>query len=192
MLSYCPKWWSKKKEIAFCQLYFAIQTRKQELIKDATKEFERLVARKKLKETEKEFANTLYQREINGKGISEIRSCGDQVLFGGNTTKDMKRILGIKSRGALADHLSTVNIKAKDLASEMTIHNTKTQNLYGKEPIKEEHEGNNSEVRKMLIKRNIYPEKLPAEEDTKKLERKHNSIQKEIEERKKGKSLLNY
>jgi DNA-damage-inducible protein D len=52
----------RKQEIAFAQAYFAVQTRKQELIEDKMKELERLRARKKLTLTEKEFQELAFER----------------------------------------------------------------------------------------------------------------------------------
>jgi len=161
-----------KAAIATAQMYFAVQTRRQEVMSTHIEEIKRIEARKKLTETEKRFAETLYQRGIDGKGISEIRSVGDEVLFGGNTTQQMKEKLGVAPSKPLADFLPTVTIKAKDLAAEITTVNTREKNLSGKPKIKEEHKTNNSEVRELLGRRGIIPEKLPKEDDIKKVETK--------------------
>jgi DNA-damage-inducible protein D len=162
----------RKPEIAFAQVYFAMAARKQELLEKTVAEFERLVARRQLRDTEKEFAKTLCQRDVDGKGIAEIRGAGDQVLFN-SSTKKMKEKLGVEGKTPLADVLPTVTIKAKDLAAEMTTVNTKKKDLYGKEPIKGEHIRNNRGVRKALVDADIVPEELPAEEDVKKLEKRY-------------------
>ena len=158
-----------KEAIAAAQMYFAVQTRKHEVMSAEIEEIQRLEARKKLTETERKFSQTLYDRGVDGKGISEIRAVGDQTLFGGHTTQQMKDKLSVKQAKPLADVLPTVTIKAKDLAVEMTTVNTKGKNLQGKSPIKNEHVTNNQEVRALLKKRGIVPEELPAEEDIKKL-----------------------
>lgn len=170
---------SRKEAIALAQNYFASQTRKQELLETKEKEIERILARKKLSETEKKFSGVMTERGITGREIAEIKSSGDEALFG-NPTSTLKDNLGIRKQKPLADHLPTISIKAKDLATEMSVHNTNEKNLAGKNQIKSEHNRNNCAVRKMLTENGIYPERLPSEEDVKKLERKY--TQDEIKE----------
>jgi len=175
-----------KEPVAFAQAYFALQTRKQELLEERLALHERLEARNKLTKTEKELSSLIYQRGVDQKGFGIIRSKGDQALFGGHTTKTMKQVLKIPANRALADFLPTVTIKAKDLAAEMTNHNVKNSSVYGHENISNLHVGNNENVREALTKSGIYPEKLPPEEDIKKLERRFAS-----EEKKLSKSVQN-
>lgn len=163
---------SRKEPIAFAQTYFAIQTRKQEILEKRIGELERLEARKKLTQTEKELSTTLYEHEIDDQGFARIRSKGDQALFGGRTTIEMKKKLGVPAARPLADFLPTITIKAKDFAGEITHFNVKKENLQGEHQIAKEHEKNNRDVRQVLAKSNIYPEELPPEEDVKKLERR--------------------
>ncbi|MCI0382204.1 MAG: DNA damage-inducible protein D [Chlamydiae bacterium] len=163
---------SRKETIAFTQTYFAIQTRKQEILEKHIEELERIKARKKLMQTEKELSATLYEHGIDDQGFARIRSKGDQALFGGLTTIEMKKKLGIPSTRPLADFLPTITIKAKDFAGEITHFNVKKENLQGEHQITEEHEKSNRDVRQVLVKSNIYPEELPLEEDVKKLERR--------------------
>lgn len=161
-------------EIAFAQMYFAIQTRKQELFENQVQEIERLIARKRLAETDREFAGTVLNRNVDKPSLAEIISIGDYVLFGNNSTKDMKRKLFISAQGrALADFLPTITIKAKDLAAEATTFNTKEKDLWGKERIKQEHIKSNKSAREFLLNLDIIPEKLPPAEDIKKIERRH-------------------
>lgn len=162
----------RKEPIAFAQTYFAIQTRKQELIEKRIEELERLDARKKLTQTEKELSSTLYEHGVDDQGFARIRSKGDQALFGGRSTLEMKRKLGVPNSRPLADFLPTITIKAKDFAGEITHFNVKKENLYGENQITKEHEKNNQDVRRVLAKSNIYPEELPPEEDVKKLEKR--------------------
>jgi DNA-damage-inducible protein D len=163
---------SRKEPIAFAQTYFAIQTRKQEILEKRIEELERLEARKKLTQTEKELSATLYEHGIDDQGFARIRSKGDQALFGGHTTIEMKKKLGIPETRPLADFLPTITIKAKDFAGEITHFNVKKEKLQGERPITKEHEKNNRDIRQVLAKSNIYPEELPPEEDVKKLERR--------------------
>ncbi len=163
---------SRKEPIAFAQTYFAIQTRKQEILEKRIGELERLEARKKLTQTEKELSAALYEHGIDDQGFARIRSKGDQALFGGRTTIEMKKKLGVPAARALADFLPTITIKAKDFAGEITHFNVKKENLQGEHQITKEHEKNNRDVRQVLAKSNIYPEELPPEEDVKKLERR--------------------
>ena len=163
---------SRKEPIAFAQTYFAIQTRKQEILEKRIGELERLEARKKLTQTEKELSATLYEHGIDDQGFARIRSKGDQALFGGCTTIEMKKKLGVPAARPLADFLPTITIKAKDFAGEITHFNVKKENLQGEHQITKEHEKNNRDVRQVLAKSNIYPEELPPEEDVKKLERR--------------------
>jgi DNA-damage-inducible protein D len=171
----------KKEEIAFAQSYFAIQTRKIELIEERLNLKSRLENRDKLRAAEKQLSQNIYERGVDDKGFGRIRSKGDTALFGGYTTEDMKRRLGIKSTRPLADFLPTLTIAAKNLATEMTNHNVSEKDLYGESFITVEHVQNNKTVREMLGKRGIKPEELPPAEDIKKMERRVASDEKKIE-----------
>ena len=163
----------RKEEVAFAQAYFITQTRKIELLQQKMDELERIDSREKLRITEKEFGALAFSRGVDGRGIGEIRSFGDQALFGGKTTDAMKKKLGITNKKALADVLPNVTLKAKDLATAITTENTRRKNLHGKGPILNEHVVSNKSVRGALIQTNIYPESLPASEDIRKTESKH-------------------
>jgi DNA-damage-inducible protein D len=162
----------RKEQIAFAQSYFAIQTRKQELLEQRIALTERVLARKKLAGTEKELSGIVYERGVDGQGFARLRSKGDHALFGGKTTLEMKKKFGVPDKRALADFLPTITIKAKDLAAEITSFNTKKNNLRGEAPITAEHVKNNRDVRQLLGKSGIKPEELPPEEDARKLERR--------------------
>lgn len=170
----------RKEAIAFAQSYFALQTRKQEILEERLQLAERIQARAKLTETEKQLSSTLYQHGVDDKGFSIIRSRGDNALFGGNNTAEMKRRLGVTGSRALADFLPTVTLKAKEFAAAITDFNVKKKKLLGVQTIGNEHVQNNKDVRGVLIKSNIKPEELPAEEDIKKLERRVNSNDKKL------------
>ena len=171
----------KKEEIAFAQGYFAVQTRRAEIIAERLQEISRLETRDRLRASEKQLSQNIYQRGVDDKGYGRIRSKGDTALFGGHTTEDMKRRLGIKSSRPLADFLPTLTIAAENLATEMTNYNVEQKDLYGEIPITQEHVQNNVSVRNMLNQRGIRPEKLPAAEDIKKVERRIASDDKKIE-----------
>jgi DNA-damage-inducible protein D len=162
----------KKDEIAFAMNYFAVQTRKQELLEQRLKEWERLQAREKLTISEKELSGLIFQKGIDSAGFGRIRSKGDQALFGGKTTLDMKAKLGVPDNRPLADFLPTITIKAKDFANELTNVNIRKSDLKMETEITKEHVKNNTDVRGLLLKSGIKPESLPAEEDLKKVERK--------------------
>lgn len=162
---------SKKEEVAFAQSYFAVQTRKAELIEERLNQIVRLDTRERLRISEKQLSKNIFQRGVDDAGFGRIRSKGDQALFGGLTTEQMKRRLGIKS-GALADRLPTLTIAAKNLATEMTNYNVEQNDLYGEVNITKEHIQNNRSVRNMLGQRGIKPENLPPAEDIKKVERR--------------------
>ncbi|MBE5944345.1 MAG: DNA damage-inducible protein D [Lachnospiraceae bacterium] len=172
----------KKEEIAFAQSYFAIQTRKQELIEERIAFIERTEARGRLRESEKRLSQNIYERGVDDAGFGRIRSRGDQALFGGNTTQDMKHRLGVKENRPLADFLPTLTIAAKNLATEMTNYNVEEKDLMGESAITGEHVQNNLSVRDMLGKRGIKPEELPPSEDIKKLERRVKSQEKKLAE----------
>lgn len=163
---------TNKEEIAFAQSYFAVQTRKQELIEERLHYIERTEARGKLKESEKRLSQNIYERGVDDKGFGRIRSKGDTALFGGHSTQEMKERLGIKNNRPLADFLPTLTIAAKNLATEMTNYNVEENNLHGEKSITDEHVLNNTTIRNMLGQRGIKPEELPPAEDLKKLERK--------------------
>lgn len=177
-----------KHQIAFAQTYFAVQTRKQEIIEQRLLDAERVTAREKLTKSEKKLSGILYQRGVDDKGFAIIRSKGDQVLFGGHTTQMMKEKMGVPATKPLADFLPTLTIKAKDFANELTSHNTEVKDLKGADRIGKEHVENNKAVRQMLLQRGVKPEDLPAAEDIQKVKRKLDGDGKQVlKEAKRGK-----
>ena len=170
----------RKEEIAFAQSYFAVQTRKQELIEERIAYIERTEARGKLRESEKRLSQNIYERGVDDAGFGRIRSRGDQALFGGKSTQDMKKKLGVSDKRPLADFLPTLTIAAKNLATEMTNYNVEEKDLRGEGAITTEHVQNNLSVREMLGTRGIKPEELPPSEDIKKLERRVKSQEKKL------------
>jgi len=174
----------KKEQIAFAQSYFAIQTRKQELLEERIRLTERLQAREKLAAAETELSKNIFERGVDNKGFANIRSKGDCALFGGNNTSAMKRKLGIVENRPLADFLPKITISAKQLATEITNFNVKKNDLKGENKITNEHVKNNSDVRALFGKSGIKPEQLPAEEDLKKLEQRVKSADKGIANKK--------
>ncbi len=161
-----------KNEIAFAQTYFAVQTRKQEIIEQRLLDVERVIARDKLSNTEKKLSGIIFERGVDERGFAIIRSKGDKALFGGFSTNDMKRKLAIPENRPLADFLPTLTIKAKDFATELTSHNVVEKDLKGEGSISKEHVDNNMAVRKMLRERGVKPEELPASEDVAKVKRR--------------------
>jgi DNA-damage-inducible protein D len=161
-----------KDPIAFAQTYFAVQTRKQEIIEQRLSEVERLDARKKLSSSEKRLSGIIFERLGEGQSFARIRSKGDQALFGGRTTEDMKRTLAVPKSRPLADFLPTITIRAKDFANEITNFSINRDDLRTETTITHEHVKNNDDVRKLLLDRRIYPESLPPAEDIKKVERR--------------------
>lgn len=173
----------RKQEIAFAQAYFAVQTRKQELIEKKLLEYERIYVREKLTETEKELTGLAFERGVDGMGMARIRSKGDATLFWGNSTKTMKRKLSIHEDRSLADFLPTVLLKAKDLAAEVTNHNIRSNpNYQGETSIAHEHIKNNQWVRDFLMKSGITPEQLPKATDIQMLRRRQQSEAKSLSE----------
>lgn len=179
---------ASKQAVAFAQTYFAVQTRKQELIEQRLLDVERVTAREKLSKTEKKLSGIIYERGVDEKGFALIRSKGDAALFGGFSTNDMKQKLAIPPNRPLADFLPTLTIKAKDFATELTSHNVLDKDLKGDTAISKEHIDNNLAVRKMLKERGVRPEALPAVEDVKKLQRKLKAEEKKLAKNSKKKS----
>ncbi len=175
---------SRKEQIAFAQNYFAVQTRRAELISQRLLETERVKARAKLAETEKRLSGILYERGVDNMGFAVIRSKGDKALFRLDTAQ-LKRRFGAPDSRPVADFLPTIGIKAKDLAAEMTSTNVQTKELKGVNPIEREHIDNNLAVRKMLVERGIQPEAMPPAEDVKKVERRLESEKKKALKNKK-------
>ena len=173
----------RKEPIAFAQSYFAVQTRKQELIEERMKLLGRLEARDKLRASEKALSDNIFERGVDDTGFGRIRSKGDAALFGGNTTQAMKDKFGITQTRPLADFLPTLTIAAKNLATEMTNHNVQQVDIQGEPAITREHIQNNTSVREMLGQRGIKPEALPPEEDIKKLERRVKAEEKRLEKK---------
>lgn len=150
-----------KNEIAFAQTYFAVQTRRQEIIEQRLLEVGRVSARDKLSKSEKKLSGIIYKRGVDDKGFAFIRSRGDQALFGGYSTNEMKKKLMIPNGRPLADFLPTLTIKAKDFAIELTSHNVIEKDLSGESQISDEHVENNRAVRRILLERGVKPEALP-------------------------------
>ena len=169
----------RKPQVAFAQNYFAVQTRRAELVQKRILEHERVVARNKLAETENRLSGILYERGVDNKGFGIIRSKGDKALFHLDTAL-LKRKLGAPDNRPLADFLPTISIKAKDFAAEMTSVNVQQKDLHGQEQITREHVDNNAAVRNMLLQRGIVPEQLPPGEDVKKVERRLKSEEKSL------------
>lgn len=183
---------SLKNEIAFAQTYFAVQTRKQELIEQRLLDIERVTAREKLSKTEKKLSGIIFERGVDEKGFAYIRSKGDQALFGGFSTQGMKKRLAIPDNTPLADFLPTLIIKAKDFATELTSHNVVEKDLKGEQLISAEHVDNNKAVRKMLVQRGVQPESLPAAEDVNAVKKRLKTEDKKLlKEVKKGKGTKN-
>lgn len=168
----------RKEEIAFAMTYFAVQTRKLELIEQRLLDWERLQARNQLKESDKLLSGVLFEHGQDGPAISRIKSRGDTALFGGNSTAEMKKKLGVPDKKPLADYLPTITIKAKDFVNEITSFNVKKENMHSETQISQEHVRNNTDVRSLLADRGIRPEDLPAERDVTLLEREVKSQEK--------------
>jgi DNA-damage-inducible protein D len=169
-----------KDEVAFAQTYFAVQTRKQEIIEQRLLDVARITAREKLSKSEKKLSGIIYERGVDDKGFAIIRSQGDKALFGGFSTQDMKRKMQVPVSKPLADFLPTLTIKAKDFATELTSHNVVERDLKGHEMISDEHIENNKAVRKMLLERGVRPESLPPVEDVNKVRRRLESEEKKV------------
>lgn len=169
-----------KDPIAFAQAYFAVQTRKQEVVERRLAETERIEARRKLTESEKQLSGLIFEKLGDGQSFGRIRSKGDQALFGGKTTQQMKDGLGVPKSRTLADFLPTITIKAKDFANEITVFSVQRDNINSEAAITSEHVKNNSDVRGLLLERSIVPEELPPAEDAKKVERRLKAEEKRL------------
>ena len=169
-----------KNEIAFAQTYFAVQTRRQEIIEQRLLDVDRVSARDKLSRSEKKLSGIIYERGVDDQGFAIIRSRGDQALFGGYATQEMKKKLSVPENRPPADFLPTLTIMAKDFATELTSHNVIEKDLSGENQISNEHVENNQAVRKMLIERGVKPESLPPAEDVRKLQRKLDKDEKNL------------
>ncbi len=178
-----------KPSVAFAQTYFAVQTRKQEIIEQRLLDIDRVSARDKLSKSEKKLSGVLFERGVDSAGFAIIKSKGDQALFGGFSTGDMKRKLGVPDARPLADFLPTLTIKAKDFANELTNHNVVEKDLRGESNITKEHIDNNLAVRKILKERGVQPEALPPAEDVKKVSRRIESDGKNVAKPKKKSEL---
>ena len=171
---------TSKSEVAFAQTYFAVQTRKQEIIEKRLLDIARVAAKDKLSKSEKKLSGIIYERGVDDQRFAIIRSKGDQALFGGFSTNDMKKRLGISAKRPLADFLPTLTIKAKDFATELTSHNVVEKNLKGEIQIAKKHIDNNKEVRKMLSNRGVTPKNLAPLEDVKKVQRQLENDERKI------------
>lgn len=170
----------RKDQIAFAQSYFAVQTRKQELLEERIALVERMTARAKLAATERELSGIIFERGVDSQGFARIRSKGDETLFGGFTTFAMKKKLGVPEQRPLADFLPTITIKAKDLAAEITNFNIRKSSMKGEPPITSEHVKNNKDVRGLLAKSGIKPEELPPQEDIQNVRKRVKTDQKKL------------
>ncbi len=172
----------RKEEVAFAQGYFAVQTRKLELIEARIRLHARLDARERLRESERQLSKRLFDRGVDEHGFARVRSSGDAALFGGLTTQQMKQRYGITKSRPLADFLPALVIAAKNLANEMTTVNVEQLDLHSDNDILSEHVQNDTSVRSTLAERGIKPEDLPPEEDIKKSERRIQSENKSLGE----------
>lgn len=163
----------RKPAIAFAQHYFATATRTLEVLQKRLIEADRLTARGELTETENKFSGVLFEAGLNKDEVARVRSRGDEVLFGGNDTRTMKKKWGVPENRPLADFAPEVAIRAKQLSAAITSHNVKANDLSGEDNICDEHETNSHAVRDTVLSRGIVLEKLPPEEDIKKVERRH-------------------
>lgn len=178
---------SSKPSVAFAQTYFAVQTRRQEIIEQRLLDIARVSAREKLTRSEKKLSGVLFERGVDHWGFAVIKSKGDKALFGGFSTSDMKKNLGVPASRPLADFLPTLTIKAKDFANELTTHNVIEKDLHGETSISKEHVDNNLAVRKILKERGVQPEKLPPAEDLKKVSKRIEGEGKKLNKGKKNK-----
>jgi len=169
-----------KEQIAFAQTYFAVQTRRQEIVEQRLAEAERVSARSKLTRSEKDLSGVIFDRLRENESFARIRSRGDQALFGDRTTRHMKDRLGVPKGRPLADFLPTITIKAKDFASEITGFNIRQHDLRTEPGIADEHVRNNQEVRRLLVDRGIVPERRPPAEEVKRIERRLKSERKKL------------
>lgn len=161
---------AKKPAVAGAQAYFAIQTRRQEVLEQRENDIERLIARQKYTESDKRISVAVMEKGISGRGLGQIKSSGDKKLYGGKSTTEMKKQYGITNpRTPLANRTPNVVLAAKSLANEMTAQNLSDYPIEGFDSIKDENDGNNAEVRKTLLLRGIVPEHLPPAEDTDKI-----------------------
>jgi DNA-damage-inducible protein D len=167
----------RKQEIAFAQTYFAVQTRRAELIEQRLLEAERISARKKLTDTEKDLSSVIFEQTVGNQDFALIRSKGDHALFG-KSTQAMKAQWRVPDNRPLADFAPTIILKAKDFATEITIHNARAHGMSSEPQISREHVANNQAVRETLLNRGIRPESLPPAEDVKKVERRLTSDEK--------------
>lgn len=172
---------TSKPQVAFAQKYFLTKARSYEVFEQKISEMERLTEREKQTYTEKEFHRLAFDRWVDGKWIAKIISKGDMILFGGNSTAQMKEKYQIPEKRPLADFLPAVLINAKGLATGITNINMENKNLEWEKEIANEHMQNNREIRELLKRRWITPENLPPEEDIKKVERRHKKEQKELQ-----------
>lgn len=170
----------RKEAIAFAMTYFAVQTRKQELIEQRLAEWERVRAREKLTVSERELSRIIFERGIDQGGFARIRAKGDTALFGGYSTQGMKDRLGVPAGRPLADFLPTITVKAKDFANELTNVQVQQDDLTSEGAVTDRHVQNNRDVRDLLVQRNIVPESLPAAEDIKKVERRLKADEKRL------------
>ena len=170
---------SRKEQIAFAQNYFAVQTRRAEIVEQRILETERVEARAKLRETEKQLSSVLYEKGVDNEGFAIIRSKGDKALFRLDTTQ-LKRKMGVPKNRPVADFLPTVSIKAKDFAAAITTENVQMKDLHGVPEIEKEHIENNLGVRKIMIERGLVPENLPPAEDLQKVERRLKTAEKKV------------
>lgn len=169
-----------KSEIAFAQTYFAVQTRRQEIIEKRLSDVTRMLAREKLSKSEKKLSSVIFERGVDSQGFAIIRSLGDKALFGGFSTNEMKKKLAVPDSKPLADFLPTLTLKAKDFATELTSHNVVDKNLKSRKAISDEHIENNKAVRNILLDRGVKPENLPALEDAKKVQRRLEAEEKKV------------
>lgn len=165
-------WDARLLEISLAKTYFASQTRKLELAEKEIEDTKRLQAREKLRKSERQIEETIYNRWIKLPfEFATFKNKWIQALYW-ISVKKLKAKRNIPEKRALADFDNEVELKAKDFVYAMTDHNIKDKNLKWKNKLENELVENSKETRKALINRWIVPENLELKEDLKKIEKK--------------------
>lgn len=160
---------ARKKVVALGQTYFAVQTRKQELVEDfeqLTEDRKRLAIRNELIEHNKSLAEAARMAGIEEpRDYAIFQNRGYQGLYGGLGVKEIKERKGLKKSHKILDYMGSTELAANLFRATQTDEKIRRENIIGKHKANEAHYQVGVKVRKTIKELGgTMPEDLPTPE----------------------------